>query len=115
MNMLPMGTIVACCMLAGVLFAARLPVLSSLPRLISIGVGWLVLAAGLWNVFWYGLRHFTEFWGYSALVSGVLMVITGCYILDASRLPGVLQRIRPVVLVVLFGYFLLYAVTIVRL
>ncbi len=102
-------------MLAGVLFAARLPVLSSLPRVISIIVGWLVLAAGLWNVLWYGLRHFTEFWGYTALVSGVLMIITASYILDDTKLPDLLRRWRPFVLVILFGYFLLYAITIARL
>ena len=74
--MLPMGTIVAVCMLFGVIFAARLPVIRSCPDIIQKLIGWVLLAAGLWNTLWYGLQHLTEFWGISALISGVLMIIT---------------------------------------
>lgn len=110
-----MGTIVAACMLVGLLIAARLPVLEKLPVWLNAMIGWLVLAAGLWNVFWYALRHLTEFWGFSALISGVLMIITAGFILCPDRLPEWLRRLRPIMLVMLCGYFLLYAVTIARL
>lgn len=114
-RMLPMGTIVAACMFAGVLVAARLPLLRRLPTFFNKLIGVLVLAAGLWNVFWYALRHLTEFWGFSALVSGLLLIITSLYILNFSALPKFLVRLRPVVLVLLFLYGLLYAITIARL
>lgn len=110
-----MGTIVAACMFAGVLVAARLPLLRRLPQVIEKLTGILVLAAGLWNVFWYALRHIGEFWGFSALVSGLLLIITGLFILNVSALPGFLVRLKPVVLVLLFCYGLLYAITIARL
>ena len=42
----------------------------------------VVVAAGLWNVLWYGLQHFTEFWGMAALVSGVLMITTAAGLCD---------------------------------
>jgi len=113
--MLPMGTIVAACMLVGLLIAARLPILEKLPGWLNAVMGWLVLGAGLWNVLWYAPRHLTEFWGFSALISGLLMIITAGFILCPDKLPGWLRRLRPIVLVMLCGYFLLYAVTIARL
>lgn len=113
--MLPMGTIVTGCMLAGLLIALKLPILNKSPLALRKTIGWLVMAAGLWNTLWYGLQHLTEFWGYSALVSGIIMIITAMYILFPARLPQFLQRAKPIVLVMLAGYATLYAVTIARL
>ncbi len=110
-----MGTVVTVCMFLGVLMAARLPILQGLPPVVSKFIGLLVLAGGLWNFFWYGLQHITEFWGFAALVSGALMIITAFYILAPSKLPTMLQKIRPLVIVVLLGYGVMYAVTIARL
>ena len=110
-----MGTIMALCMFAGLAVALNLPALKSLPLSLRKAVGWLVLAGGLWNSLWYGTQHITEFWGYSALVSGVLMIIAGLYILCPAKLPKFLKNSKPVVLVLLAGYAVLYAVTIARL
>jgi len=112
---LPMGTIMAGCMLLGVVFAAKLPIFSRLPDFILKAIGALVLLAGLWNFLWYSLQHFTEFWGVAAFVSGILMIVTGLYLTIESLLPAWLIRLKPIVLVVLLGYGLMYAVTIYRL
>lgn len=116
--MLPMGTIMTSCMVTGVLFATRLPVLRTV-QLLPVGVkkmiASLVFAAGVWNVFWYALRHLTEFWGVAALVSGVLMLLTSAYIFNPNRMPAVLKRLRPSVLFLLLCCALLYGVTIYRL
>jgi len=110
-----MGTIMAGCMLVGVIFAAKLPILSRFPDIVQKLVGIIVLLGGLWNFLWYSLRHLTEFWGIAALVSGVLMIVTGLYLIKETILPSWLIRLRPFVLVVLLGYGLMYAVTIYRL
>lgn len=110
-----MGTIVAVCMLLGVVFAARLPILRNLPRIVNVCVALLVLAAGLWNVLWYGLQHIGEFWGFNALVSGLLMIVTALYIFDMKRIPAALAQARPIILVLLLCYVALYAITIYRL
>jgi len=104
---LPMGTIMAGCMLLGVVFAAKLPIFSRLPDFILKAIGALVLL--------YSLQHFTEFWGVAAFVSGILMIVTGLYLTIESLLPAWLIRLKPIVLVVLLGYGLMYAVTIYRL
>ncbi len=115
--MLPMGTIVTFCMLLGLLFASRLPVIRTIqviPLLLKRAVGLVVLAAGSWNVFWYALRNITEFWGVAALVSGVLMIITSMYIIDSKRLPAMLNAVRPAVQFLLLVCMLKYGVTIYR-
>jgi len=112
---LPMGTIMAGTMLIGVLFASKLPVLSRTPVMLQKLIGALVLLGGLWNFLWYSLRHLTEFWGIAALVSGILMIVVGLYLIKETLLPDWLVKLRPVVLVVLLGYGLMYAITIYRL
>lgn len=114
--MLPMGTIVTVCMLIALIFASDLPLLkltNKLPLIIRRIVAFIVLAAGCWNLFWYALRHLTEFWGLMALVSGALMIIAATYI--AAVAPPWLQRIRPVVLIALLLCMLKYAHTIYNL
>ena len=115
---LPMGTIMVVCMLLALLFTTRLPVINVLqksPALLRWPIAGVVLLAGLWNVFWYALRHLTEFWGIAALVSGLLMLIAAAYIAINSGLPAWLQKVRPVILLLLTACMLLYAITIFRL
>ena len=112
--MLPMGTIVTCCMIAGLVFAVP-PMAKGCPRPIRYIVGTIVLAAGLWNVLWYASQHFREFWGLAALCSGILMVITSIYILKANWLPAFVRQAKPVILLMLLGFAALYAITIFRL
>jgi hypothetical protein len=109
-----MGTIITCCMIAGLIFAVP-PMAKSCPRPIRTIIGSLVLAAGLWNVLWYASQHFREFWGLAALCSGVLMVITSIYILKASWLPAFVRQSKPIIWLMLLGFAMLYAITIFRL
>ncbi|MEM7563128.1 MAG: hypothetical protein AAF353_08785 [Pseudomonadota bacterium] len=113
--MLPMGTIMASCMFVGLIIATPVKPLNRLPLWLRKTGAWVVLAAGLWNVFWYGVQHPTEFWGIAALVSGFLMLLTAMYVLKPSRLPVLLRPMKPLVLCLLLGCALLYAITIARL
>ena len=111
--MLPMGTIVTACMFIGL--AAAAPPLKKLPLIIRKMGACLVLAAGLWNVLWYGVQHYNEFWGIAALVSGGLMIITALYVLAPPRLPAWLHPAKPFVLSLLLICAVFYAITIARL
>ncbi|MEH6443043.1 MAG: hypothetical protein V7784_04015 [Oceanospirillaceae bacterium] len=116
--MLPMGTIMAGCMLLGVIFTTQLPVLrhlQALPNFISKAVASLVLLGGLWNVLWYASQHLGEFWGNAAFVSGVLMIVTALYTLLPNMLPEILIKMRSLVLLALFGCSFLYGFTIYNL
>lgn len=113
--MLPMGTIMAFCMLVGFIMGLPFTSIRSSPAFIRKPIGYIVLAAGLWNVFWYAIQHLNQFWGQAALVSGVLMIVTAFYIINESRVPQFLLKIRPVVLLLLLACGLLYAITIYRL
>jgi len=42
------------------------------------------------------------------LISGLLMLVTSVYMLDAHRLPPLLNRLRPQVLLLLSGCAILY-------
>ncbi|MFT5274512.1 MAG: hypothetical protein ACI9J2_001038 [Saprospiraceae bacterium] len=110
--MLPMGTIVTACMFTGLIGVA---LQSKMPSVVAKSIGGLVLAAGLWNVLWYAMRHIGEFWGMAALASGALMVVTGFYLLDASRLPKLVMKLKPVVWVLLVLCAAKYAHTIASL
>ena len=110
-----MGTVVTVCMFTGLIIATPLPMLKNIPSLLKKICAYVVMIAGLWNVLWYGLQNLTEFWGMAALASGVLMIVTAVYILAPSRLPGWLVLAKPVVLTLLLGYAMLYAITIARL
>ena len=116
--MLPMGTIMTGCMALGLLFATRLPVLrvvQALPAWFRKTVSFVVFLAGSWNVFWYATRHFDEFWGVAALISGCLMLLTAGYIYNVKCLPAFLKRMRPGVLFLLLCCAVLYGATIYRL
>lgn len=116
--MLPMGTIVTVAMFVGLLFAIQLPGLNlvqRLPLLLRQIVGGVVAALGAWNVFWHAIRHLTDFWGIAALVSGLLMMLTGVYIIKADWLPGGLRRLMPAVLILLLLCACFYGWTIINL
>jgi len=110
-----MGTIVTVCMLVGLVFSSDLPGLNTtdkLPQLLRRIVAGIVLVAGCWNVFWYGIQHLTEFWGLMALVSGLLMIVAALYALKAQWLPAWLVRVKPAVLFALLLCMAKYAYTI---
>jgi len=116
--MLPMGTIVTVCMFIGLVYALLqlfAKTIRELPALISAFIGGIVFMAGFWNVFWYALRHITEFWGLAALVSGTALMLTGFCIVKNKSAPIVLKKFMPIVLLVLFACMVLYGVTIYRL
>ncbi len=86
-----------------------------------------LLALGVWNAAWYGLRHLAEFWGMAAIISGISMIFAaiivagevrstnetqGSPVLRAYRL---IVGFRAVILISLLASFLLYAITLVRL
>ncbi|MGB1238723.1 MAG: hypothetical protein ACPG4U_10970 [Pseudomonadales bacterium] len=105
-------------MFIGVLFATRLPLfnaLQRLPRFLLVSIGFIVILAGCWNVFWYAARNVGDFWGNAALIAGSLQILTGAYIAYANHLPIALLRIRSVVVLSLLCCGLLYAITIYNL
>jgi len=110
-----MGTVVTVCMFSGLIVVMLLPVLRKFPPLLLNLAGYIVLAAGLWNVFWYGIQHYAEFWGVAALISGVTMIQTSLYILQVGWLPAVLLRAKPLVLILLLGCALMYTIQIMSL
>ena len=116
---IPMGTVVTATMLIGTLFAYQAPsggLNRFVPKVLTKVVGFILGAAGLWNVLWYGLRNLTEFWGHMALGSGVVMVaVSTLLLLPAERIPRFITRLRPVLLILLAGYGAYYAWTIYNL
>ncbi|NRA19956.1 MAG: hypothetical protein HRU05_05695 [Oceanospirillaceae bacterium] len=116
--MLPMGTIMALSMLLAVIINTDLVLfrlIKKLPTIMLNIVAIIVLCSGLWNVLWYAAQHLGEFWGNAALGSGLLMIISSGYALVPLKLPRWLNSVKPVVLLLLLGFFLLYAVTIYQL
>ena len=126
-----MGIVVCVFMLLGLLMASPwVPpgwrVLRSKPGWVDVLASGLLLA-GLWNLFWYGLRHLTDFWGIAALVSGVFMMGVAILLLvehgsDAWRRQAVAVQahaaLKPLAAALVVGLALcfgLYAVTLVRL
>jgi len=94
---LPMGTIMAVCMIITVLFTNTFPKggLNRLaPRALNVVAGVVALAAGLWNGVWHALRHLNSDWGQMALGSGLLMLLCSAFLLFDTRLPPKLQTLR---------------------
>lgn len=112
--MLPMGTIMAACMLIG---ALGLAVLTKLPRSAAIALSLLLAAAGLWNTLWYGLRHFTDFWGAMAWSSGLVMLFASiaCFRFTQSGLTQNSKWHFPILALLLAGFGSYYAWTIYNL
>jgi hypothetical protein len=114
-KMIPMGTVVTVCMFGGLIAAILQPKLRKVPPLLFSLAGFIVLAAGLWNIFWYGLQHYTEFWGWAALISGVILIQTSLYVLQVGWVPAYSLRAKPFVLILLLGCALMYAIKIASL
>lgn len=114
-----MGTVVTVCMLITVIFASRHPaggLNTRTPEPLLRIIGVITGAAGLWNVFWYGLRHLGEFWGLMALGSGAAMcLLSYLMILPPKHQPAILNRIRTLTVLVLLGFAVKYAWTIYNL
>ena len=70
-----------------------------------------VLLCGIWNAFWYGTQNIGQFWGQVALGSGLLMIISVVIVFLNIRSRPVIYLVA----VLLFGFFMLYSVTIVQL
>lgn len=117
-----MGIVVCIAMLIGILALLRKRHGAILQRAPTV-----LLIFGLWNFAWYGLRHLGSFWGYAALATGIVMLLTGILLLveigntKTQRMPillGVYKLLRPirgVILIALLAGFLLYAVTLIQL
>ena len=84
----------------------------------------LLLLIGLWNTFWYGAQHFELFWGKTAVVSGVIMVLVAIILAaevapqNSGSLASVYRFLKPLrqaLVVGLLAGFLLYAITLVQL
>jgi hypothetical protein len=125
-----MGIVVTVFMVLGLLHQSPISFLSfgrsaknaSLTNFIGCGL----LLMGCWNIFWFGLRHLSVFWGQAALVSGVFMVMTALLILlsphsrwaSNSFLKKLLYYIKPMLPLWLLGLLacaILYALTLIRL
>ena len=95
---IPMGTVVAACMIICVLATNRLPagaLNTRLPRPLLVGIGYVCVAAGLWNVLWHASRHITELLGQMAFGSGLLLVALGTLlVLPPTRVPEQLEKAR---------------------
>ena len=76
-----MGIVVAVCLVLGLLamcFPTRIT-----GKAASV-IALLVAALGGWNVFWYGLRNLDQLWGWIALGSGVVMLLSSSMILSKN-------------------------------
>ena len=76
-----------------------------------------LMTCGAWNVVWYGLRHTSEFWGWMAIGSGLVMMVSGVIVYAERQHLDLLalSKIRKPVIAVLAISFVLYAVTIIQL
>jgi len=84
----------------------------------------LLLAMGIWNSAWYGLRHLGSFWGNIAVASGLIMILAALLLLETPdaddgriiiKLRHHLEPIRLVIFIGLLASFLLYFITLVQL
>lgn len=116
--MIPMGTVVTVCMLVGLIYALvqlSVPGVRRLSSKVHAVPAVILGLAGAWNTFWHGTRNLTDFWGLAALASGIVMML-GAYLIYRQGAAQVhLFNLRPLVLIALAGFFLLYAIAIYRL
>ncbi|MEE9319811.1 MAG: hypothetical protein V3U76_05125 [Granulosicoccus sp.] len=114
---IPMGTVMTMCMLLGVLFSHRLPGLSLFrisPRWLRQLVGGILVVAACWDIFWYGSQHLGEFWGMMAIASGLLMLLLAGFLIAESKMPALLEKARPLLVLLLSGLTAYYAMTIYK-
>ena len=101
--MIPMGTVMAVCLVFGALGMAFV---LKFPRSMALALGLVLEAAGIWNAFWYGLQHFSEFWGQMAFWSGLTMFVSGALCLRMSNPEFRVKIVRYIpILALLLGVF----------
>ena len=100
-----MGIVMAIIMLLGVLALMN-------TRWKNNVISIVLLLGGLWNIFWYGLRHLNSFWGNSAIITGILMVLAALHLLGILKLSKGGNKIYAVCLT---AGCLLYSITIIQL
>lgn len=95
-----MGTVMAVCLVFGALGMAFV---LKFPRPAVIGLGLVLEAAGIWNAFWYGLQHFSTFWGQMAFWSGLAMFLAGaiCLRLSGAEFRTKVRRYIPAIALIL--------------
>lgn len=126
-----MGIVVCVFMLLGLLMALPwgppgLRQLRTVPATVDVLATGLLLS-GMWNALWHGSRHWSEFWGVAAFVSGMLMMAVALLLLvahgsNAWRRQALVMRLhailKPAAAAWVFGLalsFLLYATALIRL
>lgn len=115
-----MGIVVSIIMLVGLLAQMRCSerVLQN-PVVLTSGY-WLLFLGGCWNAGWYGLQNLSHFWGQIAIVSGLLMILTGIRLrVNRDQQQLVLTRSSSIyawaLWAALLGCFLVYAIALIRL
>ena len=110
---IPMGTVVTACMILCVAFSTRIPaggLNARTPTVLLRLIGIVTGAAGLWNIFWYALRNFTDVWGQMAFGSGLLLVaLSALLVLGPAKAPPSLAKMRHVLVIALAIFASLYA------
>ena len=118
-----MGIIVTLVMLFGLVILRPTPwraeAALSAPRPLRLLSGLLLVIFGVWNI-GYGVQNLGEFWGWAALISGVVMAAASLLIialgrLESSHQPWSIVQYRTQITLALAGFFLLYSVTLIQL
>ena len=124
-----MGIVVTIAMLLGLVMSlpkscGPVTAIRNNPQILHV-TALLLIALGMWNSLWHGLRHLNYFWGIAGLISGVFMVLVGILLLAETKekpVAGYLQALShylsPFKLFLLAGLlasFLLYAITLIQL
>lgn len=100
-----MGIVMAIIMLLGVLALINKRWKNNVTSIV-------LLLGGLWNLLWYGLRHTSSFWGNSAIITGILMVLAALHLLGILKLSKGGNKFYALCLT---AGFLLYSITIIQL
>jgi len=84
----------------------------------KIGI-FLVVVLGVWNAAWYGFQNIPSFWGITALLSGIVMLLAGQFVYLEITHSSIVRHaryfdVKLVTMMVLGLYLLLYVVTIIQ-
>lgn len=115
-----MGIVVTIVMFLGIIFLLK-PYANKYTSAVAV----LLIVFGGWNALWHGVRHWQEFWGVAALVSGTFMLFAALLLLARSK-PALLCHyavfsdntvtwFRRGIVLGLMLHFLLYFITLVQL
>ena len=118
-----MGIVITFVMLIGLVILRPTPWRAetglSAPQLLRLIGGFLLVLFGIWNI-GYGVQNLSEFWGWAALLSGLVMTSAALLIAALTRLElsqaawGIIQYRTPITSL-LAAFFLLYSVTLIQL